>query len=303
MKKVLVTGSNGFIGSHLVERLIGNGHEVKCMLRKTSNLRWLKDLSYNCVYADFRYPETLEEAVSDVDEIYHLGGTVRVVKNEMFYKINTEGTRNMAEAVKKFNPDIEKFVYVSSQSAWGPEGKNAVSYYGRSKFKAEECVKKISNYSIVRPVAVYGPRDSDFLPVFKMAKKGFFLKPKTGTGQLSFIHVSDCVEGILNADTGKELFLSDGRSYNWEELIGVLEKVLGRRIKRINVPKNLIRLMGIFGTVRAHLTGIPQKLNNDKVREIFGGNWVVPETSVKAKYDLESGFRDTYKWYIKMGWM
>lgn len=302
-KRALVTGSNGFIGSHLVEKLVENGCAVKCMLRTTSDVSWLKDIHYECAYADFNEPDTLRKAVEGVDEIYHLGGIVRVVHRKVYYDVNSSGTRNLVEAVQKFNPDIEKFIYVSSQAAWGPMGKGPVSHYGRSKAEAEDWVKEIDNYSIVRPVAVYGPRDRDFLSVIKMAEKGIFLKPRTGVGKLSFIHVSDCVEGILKAGIGKELFLSDGKDYSWDEFREVLENILDKKIRCVKVPKTVIVLMGILGTMSSKINGCPAKLNYDKVKEIFGGDWVVPNTSIEAKHDLESGFAETFNWYKKMGWL
>lgn len=302
-KRVLVTGSNGFIGSHLVERLIENGCEVKCMVRKTSNLRWLNGLPFECIYADFRDPDSLQEAVKNIDRVYHLGGTVRVVHKNIYYEVNSGGTRNLIEAIKKVNPGIKKFVYVSSQAAWGPLGKGPVSHYGRSKAEAEEWAKKIDNYSIVRPVSVYGPRDRDFLPVIKMAAKGFFLKPRAGVGKLSFIYISDCVDGILNAEIGKEQFLSDGKDYTWDGFRGVLENIFSRKIRCIKLPKTLVKMAGMWGTVSGKLKGFPEKLNYDKVKEIFGGDWIVPDTPVKAEYDLESGFTETINWYTKTGWL
>jgi nucleoside-diphosphate-sugar epimerase len=300
--QVLVTGSNGFIGSHLVERLLEKGSSLKCMVRRTSNLKWISGYPYKCVYADFRDPDSLREAVSGVDEIYHLGGTVRVVDNKTYYETNSRGTQNLAEAVEKYNPGIRKFVYVSSQAAWGPKDNGPVSHYGMSKAEGEKWARKLRNCSIVRPVAVYGPRDRDFLSVFKMAQKGFFLKPREA-GLLSFIHVADCVDGIINAKPGEESFLSDGFSYTWKEVIGTLEKVFENNIKSINIPANLVRFMGWVGTVFGKIKGSPVALNSDKVREILAGDWVVPGTAVKAKYNLETGFEHTYRWYVESGWL
>jgi nucleoside-diphosphate-sugar epimerase len=300
VSRVLLTGSSGFIGSHLLENLMGRGSSVKCVLRKNSNTKWIDSLPYGCVYADFRDPDTLKEAVKDVDEIYHLGGIVRVTKKCRYYETNSEGTRNLVEAVKKYNPDLKKFVYVSSQAAWGPQGKGPVSHYGMSKAEGETWVKEIENYAIVRPVAVYGPRDSDFLEVFKLALKGLFLKPRKA-GKLSFIHVSDCVDGIINAAPGTETFLSDGRDYDWHEVRGALENAVEKKLINIEIPVTILRIMGCVGTLTGKITGCPSKLNYDKVREMTGGDWVVPETAVEAKYDLEAGFKQTYSWYNKMG--
>ncbi|MFH1415800.1 MAG: NAD-dependent epimerase/dehydratase family protein [Elusimicrobiota bacterium] len=297
--KVLVTGANGFIGSCLVEKLIEKGQDVRCLVRRTSNLKWINQCDIEIIYGDICRTESLLDAVRDVDEVYHVGGIVRAVKSATLYDVNTIGARNLVEAVIKCNPGIKRFVYVSSQAAWGPSGKGAVSHYGRSKYKAEEWAKKIETYSIVRPVAVYGPRDMDLLPIFRLAQKGVFLRPASGTGKLSFIHVDDCVDGIINACISEESFLSDGTDYRWQDIIEVLERVFVRKIRSVNLPRNLVRLMGAAGTLKGILTGHPAKLSYDKTREIFAGDWIVPGSSVKAKYGLESGFRATLDWYKK----
>ena len=87
MKKALITGSNGFIGSQLAEKLKVSGYSVKCMVRKKSNLKWMNEKDYEFVCADFTDIISLPEAVSDVDEIYHLGGIVRAVDNKKFYDV------------------------------------------------------------------------------------------------------------------------------------------------------------------------------------------------------------------------
>ncbi|MFC2062058.1 NAD-dependent epimerase/dehydratase family protein [Elusimicrobiota bacterium] len=301
-EKVLVTGANGFIGSHLVDKLIKQGFSVKCMVRKTSNLRWIDKCLVDCVCADMCDSGSLEEAVKDVDYIYHLGGTVRMVNSHRFYEINSTGTKNLVEAVKKKNPGIKKFVYVSTLAAGDAQGKEPVSHYGKSKREAEEWVKELEVYSIVRPTGVYGPRDTDFLRLFKMAIKGIFIKPRK-SGDLSFIHVNDCVEGILNAGTGKVSFLSDGSRYSWDEVMKVLENILEKKIRCVVIPLTLIKVMGLIGTVFSKVTGTPVLLNMDKVKEINAGDWVVTDTSVKAEYHLESGLRDTYRWYREAGWL
>lgn len=301
-KNVLVTGSNGFIGSHLVEKLLAGGDTVNCMVRRTSNLNWLKDLEIKCVYGDFRDPAALEAAVRDKDEIYHLGGIVRSVGKKNFYKINSAGTRNIAEAVNKVNPEIRRFVYVSSQAAWGPLGMGPVSHYGMSKAEGEGWVKQVKNFSIVRPVAVYGPRDRDFLSIMKMAARGVFLVPGY-PGKLSFIHIDDCVRGIINAPLGREVFVSDGKEYEWEDLRAALEKALKKRVHTVRLPETLVRMMGIFGSIAGRITGKPVPLNADKVKEILGGDWIVPESCVNARYSLEDGIKQTYIWYKNNGWM
>lgn len=272
-----------------------------CMVRHSSDTTFLDGIKKEYVYGDFTCPATLPEAVKGMDEIYHLGGTVRVVDKKRFYDINTDGTGYLVDAVRKHNPDIEKFVYVSSQAAAGPGGKGPVSEYGKSKKAGEKKVRNIKRYSILRPVAVYGPRDRDFLSIFKMAQKGIFLKP-AGAGRLSFIHVKDCVEGIASVKPGEEKYLSDGNNYSWENVAKVLKKVIKEELSIVVLPKFIIKLAGEAGSAKAKITGKAAVLNRDKAREIIQ-DWAVEDKNSKAKFSLYEGFTDTYNWYKRQGWL
>ncbi len=301
MSRVLVTGSNGFIGSHLVERLTGRGDDVVCMVRETSDTRWLKGISADYVCADLCSAESLKDAVCNVEKIYHVGGAVRAVMGSDLYRINSEGTRNLVETVKNCGSQVENFIYVSSQAAWGPSGGEAVSDYGKSKKKAEDYVKSLPNNSIVIPAAVYGPRDEDFLSVFRMADRfGVFLRP-AGAGQLSFIHVEDCVKGIINVSPGERVFLSDGENYTWEEVAYALQGSVGKKVRCLDIPGGLVKMIGTAASAWGMLTSKPAVLNKDKVKEIFAGDWVMPSSGIEVKYKLNDGFRQTYQWYIEKG--
>ncbi len=304
-KTALVTGSNGFIGSHLINELLKRNYNVHCMVRSNSNLKWLKGCSIKYVLSDLTNLYDIENAVQDADEIYHLAGIVRTLNNKEYYRINSCGTKNFVDAVKKFNPTLKKFIYVSSQAAWGPQESGPVSDYGKSKKEGEVWVRNLKNYSIVRPVAVYGPRDNDFLSVFKMAQKGFFLKPRFAE-RLSFIHIDDCVKGIINVSVNDEKFLSDGSNYSWEQVAEILSKTLNKKVRCLTLPHSFIKLTGLIGDISGKIKGTSAKLNSDKVKEMLAANWVVHETQtmkIEIDYKLEKGFKDTYNWYLKMGWM
>ncbi len=299
-KKILITGATGFIGSHLADYLSKRGGRIRCIVRKNSNLNWLKKINVECVYADLLNPLTLKKAVKNIDVIYHLAGLVRATNPSQLYKVNCKGTKNLVDSVMDLN--LTKFVYVSSQAAWGPENAGPVSKYGRSKKISERYVKSLENYSIVRPVAVYGPRDKDFLPLFKMAKSGFFIQPRN-CGKLNFTYVKDCVRGIVTSELDKESFLSDGKDYTWEDVKKTFEKTINRKILSVKLPCSLVRLSGCVGEVVGKLRGTPVSLNNDKVREMLAGNWVVPQTSFSGGVTLEEGFENTYKWYKENSWL
>ena len=173
--KTLVTGATGFIGSHLVEELLKGGHRVTCLVRKTSNLQWINGLNVRLIYGDCTIKESLLNAVADFDYIFHLAGLTKAANERDFFSANALGTENLVSAVIEKNPDTKRFVYLSSLAAAGPScdgtpAKEAgepkpVSAYGRSKLEGERIVMRHKNtipVTVIRPPAVYGPRDKDF---------------------------------------------------------------------------------------------------------------------------------------------
>jgi nucleoside-diphosphate-sugar epimerase len=148
--KALVTGGTGFIGSHLTEALIRKGVHVRCLLRKTSDLKWLKGLPVEFVSGDCNDKTSLKEAVRGVNWVFHLAGTTKAIKKETYFEVNGFGTENLIQACLENNPRLQKFIYISSQAAAGPSKNGSdkkeldscepVSFYGRSKRPGEESV-------------------------------------------------------------------------------------------------------------------------------------------------------------------
>ena len=180
--KALITGSNGFIGSHLAERLLNHDYQVKCLVRKTSNLRWIKDLPVEVVYGDIADLNSLLPSVAGVDYVFHLSGALRANNENEFYRINQGGTKNLLEACRQQNPNLKRFVCVSTQAAAGPsidgipltesDDPHPISIYGKSKQLGEQVVLEFQKFfpvTIIRPPIVYGPRDDDFLEAFEYA--------------------------------------------------------------------------------------------------------------------------------------
>ena len=117
--RALVTGATGFIGGHLVEALIGEGFEVTCLTRRTSNLRYLEGLNVSFLRGDCTDPESLS-GVKDFDYVFHLAGLTKASSDEEAFRVNEEGTQNIVAAVMRHNPGLKRFVYVSSLAAAGP---------------------------------------------------------------------------------------------------------------------------------------------------------------------------------------
>jgi nucleoside-diphosphate-sugar epimerase len=171
--KVFVTGANGFLGSHLVDRLLERGDEVHVLVRKTSNLQWLigKDVRFH--YGDvIGEGKGLRGGLQGVDVLLHVAGILRANRSRTYYEVNTQGTANVLEECLNVRPEIRRVVIVTSLAAHGPspEGKTAtegdechpIGDYAKSKRDAELVALKYADrlpVTVVRPPAIYGPRD------------------------------------------------------------------------------------------------------------------------------------------------
>lgn len=174
--KALVTGSTGFVGSHLVEKLIQRNYQVRCLIRKTTKVEYINSLPVEFVNADFDDAESLRRAVDGVDYVFHIGGVTKSKDKQGYFKGNYETTKNLLSAVIKQNSGIRRFTLASSLTAVGPghgmdpvdetTPYHPVTTYGKSKMEAEkECIARVSDIpiTIIRPPAVFGPETKIFL--------------------------------------------------------------------------------------------------------------------------------------------
>lgn len=179
--KALVTGSNGFIGSTLVEKLLQQGHQVTCLVRRQSNLTWLQNLPVTYSYASLSSGEGLEQAVAGMDWIFHLAGVTKARDRQGYVDGNVTITTRLLQACRS-QPGLKKFVYVSSQAAAGPslagiplteaDAPHPISIYGECKLAAEKEVLSISGelpVVVLRPPSVYGPETATFWFTFRMS--------------------------------------------------------------------------------------------------------------------------------------
>ena len=333
--KALVTGANGFVGSHLVEGLLFKGYHVICLVRKTSNLRWLSGLNVEYVYADISEKESLsrkagafgKNVLKNVDFVFHVAGLTKAKSKEEYFKANYEGTKNLLEACVKDNPQTKRFVYISSQAAVGP-GKddrpldetapcNPITDYGKSKLKGEEVVLEYSSklpVTIIRPPAVYGPRDSDILSFFKVANYGFKTFFGKGESYLSLCYVEDLIDGIILAAespkaTGQIYFIADDEIYSWREAFRIVAKVLNKKTITLRIPKVFLYTIAFVSENIARVLGKPTVINVQKVREITQKYWLCDVSKAKRglgfspKYKLEEGAKKTVRWYKEKGWL
>jgi len=325
--KILITGATGFIGSHLAGRLHRDGHSLRAITRPSSDTKWLADIPITYTEGDYADNRFLREAVAGVDMIYHLAGVTKARTREGYFHGNRDVTRNILGAVLESNPGLRRFVHVSSGAAVGPAspGKpvdettpfHPITTYGVSKMEAEkECLSVMDRISvtIVRPPAVYGPRDTDVFEFFRTMSMGF--QPLIGFGekQVSLIHVSDLVEGIVLAGekpeaAGMTYFISGKRFYNWHEVGDVTAGIMGRTPFRVKVPEWCVYVIGALSQFFAQFGGKPAVLNLEKARDIvqdawiFDGSKAARELGFREKLPLETGIRETVGWYRAQGWL
>jgi dihydroflavonol-4-reductase len=325
----LITGATGFIGTTLAERLLRRGDAVRALVRDPARADELRAMGADLVRGDVSQPETLNDAVPDVDAVVHLAGLVKALTREQLFKVNSDGTRSLAAAVARTGGP--KFVLVSSLAAAGPsvpgrprteaDRPAPVSAYGQSKLAAEEAVRSFAtalDASIVRPPIVYGPRDKEFLPsLFQLAKTGIVLKSGTADKRYSIIHVNDLVDLIIAVAEGGErvgeagvagvYFGDDGVEYTWEGLARGALGALGRRGAVVPVPEFVSWIAAGAATAAARLTGRPAILSLDKMMEIREPAWTC--SSAKARRELGwtprvsfvEGMRDAVRWYRERG--
>jgi nucleoside-diphosphate-sugar epimerase len=323
----LVTGASGFVGSHLAEYLVGRGNAVRCLVRKTSNLKYLNDQGVELAYGGLDGETDWNGVLDGVDTIYHVAGLTFARRRQDYFKVNHKGTESLIAAALARRGAIKKFVYISSLAAVGPslDGRpvteasetRPISPYGQSKLLGEEAVRAagdLLDVTIVRPPAVYGPRDYAIYEFFKAIARG--IAPRIGRTDMSvsLVHVRDLAEGIVlaaesDASRGRTYFISSDMGYSMSAINKLLMNILGCRARSISIPRSLAYGMALGAEAVSAVLNRPPVINRDKVRDLSQASWVCSidaarrELGYSQKIPLEAGLRDTYQWYCKEGWL
>ena len=318
----LVTGASGFIGSHLVELLVERDWRVRCLVRKTSRLKWIPTDDVSLISGAIDSPgEDLDRAIKGVSVVYHLAGLTSATEDQQYTTVNVEGTRNVVEAMQRSAPDA-LLVFCSSLSAGGPADQRPVnetdpaapiSAYGRSKLAAEEVVTASGvEYLIGGPPAVYGPRDVDILAAFKMAIRGVALRVAPAGQRLSMVHAEDLARGLVCAAEaeGRGLYyMTDGMIHTYESITEQIARAVGKRVKTLGVPIAVADVAARADRLRGSLLGTKPLLTPDRVLELSQPDWTCDDTRARLDIDYESrialpdGLRATAEWYKSVGWL
>jgi dihydroflavonol-4-reductase len=325
--RALVTGGQGFVGSHLCARLVAQGHRVLVLARPSSQLGNLAGVHVDVVRADVTEPDTLHSAVAGCDVIFHVAGALKGLREQDLDRVNAEGTRNLVAAAAGAQPRPSRFVYVSSVAAAGPSpgGKTPrteamppqpLTWYGHSKLAGENAVRAAAglDWTIVRPPIVFGPRERDVLGYFRIARRGVLPVVGFSDRHYSLIYVEDLVDGLVRAAAapaaaGQVYFLAGSEVVSWVELGQLIAAALGVAGRPLRLPEFIAAAAGRIADVYALARGKPEIFSSQKVIEMLAPAWVC--SAEKAAHDfgwrastpLPDALATTARWYREHGWL
>ncbi len=329
--KILVTGATGFVGSHLCDALIEQGHEVFALVRTPAKAAILPS-QVHIIKGDISYgsiKKWIEELPLDLNGIIHTAGIVHSFNHREFYEINTEGTAFLIDQFKLHYPTLH-FTLISSLAAVGPSSLEKphteatelepVSNYGKSKKFSElmlqEHAPKEWKTTIIRPPMVIGPRDTAVLDVFKMVNSRVVLSTGLkGMQKLySFVCVFDLVDVITNSLEKQELqndiFFSAYPQYvTFKEIINQIESSLSKKAFTLLVPFFIIKILANFFNILSIFFKISIPLTPDKLKELEPRAWHCSGQrsqevlGVKYNWPLKKTIEVTCSDYRDRGWL
>jgi len=327
MPKALVTGATGFVGSHLAAELLKRGYQVSVLVRKTSDLSGLLNTGVELVFGDVADKESLKKIFFDFDYIFHVAGLIKAKNLDDFFKANAQGTKNLLEVLFDSGYPVSRFVLISSTAACGPSLNDQpkketdlcqpVSIYGKSKLEGEKIALEFSHkipITIIRPPAIYGPKDRQLLNFFKLVKWGII--PLVGKNEncFSVVYVQDLVDAIILAAEnpkaeGEIYFIADGEIYHWEKAGDIAAEVWGKKPFKFTPPKFLLYITAVMSELLGKFSGKAPYLTRRKLEEIHYRYWVCDiskaktELNFKPKFDFRRGAQETINWYKQNKWL
>ena len=330
--KILITGASGFIGSFIVEEALRRGFETWAAVRKSSSRDYLQDERIKFIELNLSSKKQLVEQLHDkeFDYVVHAAGVTKCLNKADFHRINTDGTRNLIDAILEVKMPLKRLIFISSLSIFGAireqqpyeeiretDNPQPNTAYGRSKLEAEQYLESQGSrvpYIILRPTGVYGPREKDYFIMAKSIKGHSDFAVGFKRQDITFVYVKDVVQAVFLAldhgENGRKYFLSDGQVYQSATFSNLIHEALGRPWWiRITAPVWVLRIITFIGEYVGRMTGKVTALNNDKFNILRQRNWrcdiqpAVEELGFQPHYDLQQGVKETIKWYQDNGWI
>lgn len=312
-----------------MDALLARGASVRALVRPESRPS-ARDPRVSYITADLLDDRSVRESGvwNDATHVFHVAGVTKRRTLAQFRHGNVVPTANILAAVAARGARVCRLVLVSSQAAAGPsasEGRpvreedppRPVEAYGRSKLEAEQATERFAAtvpMTIVRPSAVYGPRDADFLNVFKQATSRVAVYAAPSTQLMSIVHVRDLVNALLlaagaPAARGRTYFVGSTAPVSWRHLYTSIAAIANTRALEVQLPRAVLRLAGRAGSAASLVTGRALLINSHKVALAEPRWWLCDSTRIREELgwapaiDLQDGLRETYLWYVSAGWL
>ncbi len=328
--KILVTGANGFVGTHLTQKLLNEGHTVYALVRKPSKML-LTHMNLILLQGDLNSPELswTKSLPTDLKTCVHSAGLVHTYLHDEFTQVNVDGTKNLINALKWLYPINFKFLLISSLAAAGPANLGEikdesqidfpVSLYGRSKKGAEDIMKTLAPSSwicsIVRPPMIIGPGDVAVLDIFKMVKGRVIILPGINSKikEYSFVCVFDLIETItklIETNHSQMFYSSFERIITFKELIDEIKKQMGIHfLIYLPIPFFIVKFLSFILNIFYKIKNHNIRLTPDKIYELKALAWTC-DASLSRKiltqeyhYDLNKTVAVTLADYKKRRWL
>jgi len=306
-----------------VEALAARGDSVAALVRRPENANLLRALGCRLVAGALEDVAAALALAEGADVVFHVAGCVAARSEADFLRVNRDGAVRVAAASARAGAG--RLVLVSSLSVTGPSrpgrpideasGPGPVTTYGRSKKAGEDAVRSSGvPFTIVRPPAVYGPRDRAFLPLFRAAAHGVVPLLGDGRQEITLVHASDLARALVAAAVSER---TAGRTYHagypepatQRALADAVARALGRRVRCPRLPAPLVRsVLGVAGAV-ARALGRAPLLDGDKANELLAPGWVCSSEALRrdagwtAEIPLAEGVAQTARAYRDAGWL
>jgi len=324
---VLVTGANGFIGSHLVDSLLSLGCNVHCLIRKSSNLRWLLSPKIQFHFVDLADPDFKIPDLPCMNYLFHCAGLTKAKSRKEYFDINSTVCSSLYEQCLRYKDSIKGIVHLSSLAAAGPgkDGQlvdeatvlNPITFYGQSKKAGEEVALEYSAslpIKVIRPPVVYGPREENLYTFFKLVKKGWGLQIGRFPKKLSLIYVTDLVQAMITvcnprSSQKKIYFVTDGETYSWQEVAKTAADKMNVSMKALKIPESILVPIAIFFEALAMFSAKPALFDRQRMIDIRQSCWAAsPENFFRdfdftPQFNLTTGLEHTLDWYVQQKWL
>lgn len=321
----LVTGANGFIGSHLVDQLLASGCKVHGLVRESSDLKWLDASKVHLHKADLAQPGFKIPDLENIDYIFHCAGLTKAKSRADYFRVNATACTNLYEQCEA--GQVKSIVHLSSLAATGPSLHGGlvderspcqpVTFYGQSKLAGEKIALQFAGkipVTVIRPPVVYGPREENFFNFIKLVSKGWGLQIGQAGKELSLIYVADLVQAMLLASRpgmqeGRCYFVTDGPIHVWEQIAQECARIMKVQLKTLRIPETLLTPVALFCEAVASLGSQPALFDRQRMIDIQQSSWSASpekfsaELKFKPQYDLNRGLTETIHWYQQQKWL